>query len=67
MIMENITMNRAELKALMKEAFKEAMLETLNDSGKEKNGSHETERDKEVAKMLENHLVQYRKVWEALA
>jgi pantoate kinase len=58
-----ITLTREELKALIKEAVKEALTEIL----KQPSESLQTEHDRRVAEILERHLMRYRKVWEALA
>ncbi len=58
-----ITLTRDELKALIKEAVKEALTDML----KQSDGSAHTEHDERVAEILERHLTRYRKVWEALA
>lgn len=71
-------LSREELKALMREAFADALRDfkaelkplvkdALRERLQEQNGATETEHDRKVKAILEEHLVRYRKVWEALA
>jgi SpoVK/Ycf46/Vps4 family AAA+-type ATPase len=63
--MENITMSRAELKALMKEAVKEAMKETI----KETNGATLKDfiSEEKFQALLHETSEKYKQVWKTLA
>lgn len=73
-----LSISRDELKALVQEAVRAALLDLKSDLKpvvreavrellQESNDATNTERDQKVNQILEAHLVRYRKVWEALA